>query len=122
MNVEGILADGFADGHVIDAILLLVACEAVVLVIARRRHGRPLVPLLCNLGSGAALMLAVRAALTGAPWPAVAACLAAAFVAHGTELGLRLRSGPDAPACGKPARGPAGTAAETVAFPSHDLI
>jgi hypothetical protein len=76
----------------------------------------------CNLASGAALMLAVRAALTGANWPIIAACLALSCIAHGAELTLRLRPPIDRTACGKPAaRGP-GTAPETVAFPNHELI
>lgn len=112
----------FASGHVIDAILVLVAGEALVLSLWRGRRG-PLRPLLFNLASGAALMLAVRAALTGAPWWAVAACLLASFLAHGTELGLRLWDATGACAiCGKPAGSGGGTMPETVAFPSHELI
>ena len=59
------LASLFASGRIIDVILGLVALEAAVLV-AWRLHGRdrPLLPpLFCNLASGAALMLAIRAAL-----------------------------------------------------------
>lgn len=83
----------FAGGHVIDAILVLVALEALGLILWRRRAA-PLLPLLCNLGSGASLMLALRAALMGAHWTAIAACLAAAGLAHGTELTLRLAAAP----------------------------
>ena len=79
----------FASGHIIDAILVLVVGEALALALWRGRRV-PLRPLLFNLASGAALMLAVRAALTGAAWWTVAACLLAAFLAHATELGLRL--------------------------------
>ena len=117
----------FASGHVIDAILVLVACEALALVAwGVTRGGRRRValrPLLFNLASGAALMLAVRAALTGAPWWAVAACLLVSFLAHGTELGLRLWNATGAcAACGKPPVPGSGTMPETVAFPSHELI
>lgn len=88
------MANLFASGRIIDLILLLVACEALVLALWRARTGRgpPPVPLLCNLASGCALMLALRQALTEAPWPGVAACLAASFAAHGTELILRIRA------------------------------
>lgn len=82
----------FASGRIIDAILVLVAAEAVLLLALHRRTGRgpaPL-PLLCNLASGAALMLALRAALVGAEWPVVALCLAAALGAHLGDLGPRL--------------------------------
>ena len=80
----------FSSGHIIDLILLLVAVEAVILV--RRRDAWPL-PLLCNLTSGAALMLALRAALTVADWTAIALCLAVSGLAHGTEMVLRLGIG-----------------------------
>ncbi len=84
----------FSSGHIVDAVLVLVAVEAVVLTLWFRRDGSPL-PLLCNLASGAALMLALRAALTGADWTVVALCLAAAGLAHGTEMTLRLRAVPE---------------------------
>ena len=87
----------FASGRIVDAILVLVAVEAVALLLWRRRTGRgpAPVPLLCNLASGAALMLAVRAALTDAAWPVIAACLLGSLVAHACELGLRLRGSPE---------------------------
>lgn len=115
------MAGLFASGHVIDAILVLVACEAGILAVWAR--GRvALRPLLFNLASGAALMLAVRGALTAAPWWAVAACLLAACLAHATELGLRLRHATGTcDACGKPIRPSTGTSFESVAFPSHEL-
>ncbi len=87
----------FAGGHIIDAILVLVAVEALGLILWRRRAG-PLLPLLCNLASGASLMLALRAALTGGHWSAIAGCLALAGLAHGAELTLRLA------AAGRPPR------------------
>ena len=56
----------FASGRIVDAILVLVALEAAALLLWRRRTGRgpAPVPLLCNLASGAALMLAVPLVLT----------------------------------------------------------
>ena len=66
----------FAGGRIIDAILVLVAIEAVVLSLILRRRETALPPVLCNLASGAALMLALRGALTGAHWTAIAGCLA----------------------------------------------
>lgn len=111
----------FASGRIIDGILVLVALEAVALLVWRARTGRgpAPVPLLCNLASGAALMLALRAALTGAEWPLVAACLFGSLVAHATELGLRLRSDGAQPALrGAQSRDP-GTAPEILAFPAR---
>ena len=78
---------------VVDAILALVAVEAVVLV-ALRRLGRR-VPTVGQtvtfLGAGAALLVAVRAALAGWPtWVALAA-LALAGLAHALHVSLDAR-------------------------------
>ncbi|MGU3360140.1 hypothetical protein ACLBWX_07395 [Methylobacterium sp. M6A4_1b] len=80
-----------ASGHLVDAILLLVAIEALGLILwSRRTQGTWPLALLCNLTSGAALMLALRSALTGAGWTVIAGCLALAGLAHVTEMALRL--------------------------------
>ena len=80
-----------ASGHLVDAILLLVAGEALGLILwSRRTQGAWPLALLCNLTSGAALMLALRGALTGAGWPVIAGCLALAGLAHLVEMVLRL--------------------------------
>jgi hypothetical protein len=81
----------FAGGGVVDVILLLVVLEASFLIIHHRVTGRGIAPasFLWNLLSGACLMLAVRAALVSAWWGWVAACLAAAGLAHLADL-LRL--------------------------------
>ena len=86
------MAEWFASGRIIDAILVLVAIEALVLLGWRALRGRGPSPalLLSNLASGAALMLAVRTALIGADWTKIAACLLLALLAHGTEMCLRL--------------------------------
>ena len=83
----------FASGRIIDAILVLVALEAVALLLLRRRRGRGPAPasLLANLAAGAALMLALRTALTGAGWPLTALCLLGALAAHAAEMWLRFR-------------------------------
>lgn len=116
--MSDLLAGLFASGRVIDAILVLVALEAVALLAWRARTGRGPAPrpLLCNLASGAALMLAVRASLTGAAWPVVAACLLGALGAHAGELALRIRD--SAPrALGRSGLDePTGTGREGVAF------
>jgi hypothetical protein len=70
--MEAQIAAAFASGRIVDGILLLVACEALALAWIGRRRGPPLPSLLANLASGAALMLALRAALVGAGWVAVA--------------------------------------------------
>jgi hypothetical protein len=81
----------FASGDIVDLILALVAAEALVLTALRRWTGRgpPLRTLLGNLLAGACLLLALRTALTGAPWQATAAWLGAALAAHLWDLGQR---------------------------------
>ena len=84
----------FASGRIVELILGLVALEALGLVVWLRRTGRGTLarPMLLNLTSGAALMLALRASLVGAGWPAIAAWLALSFAAHLGELALRMRA------------------------------
>lgn len=85
------------DARLVDAILALVAMEAVALIWLRRarRRGPTANQALSFLGSGAALLLALRAALSGWPaWVALAALLAAG-VAHVVHL---LLDAPPAPA------------------------
>ncbi|QIJ77409.1 hypothetical protein GU700_24200 [Methylobacterium sp. NI91] len=93
-----LLASLFVSGRIVDGILVLVALESLVLLGVRARWGRGPAPmaLLSNLASGAALMLALRAALTGAAWPAIAAWLFVALAAHLAELVIRFREGPRA--------------------------
>ncbi len=78
----------FASGHIVDLILVLVAVEAALLGVWHRRTGRgvALGAMAATLCSGAALMLAVRAALVGAWWGWVAAALLAGLVAHLVDL------------------------------------
>ena len=80
-------------GRIVELMAVVVALELVVLVAYWRRTGRGVAPraLLANLGAGGSLMLALRAALTGAGALAVAACLIAALVCHVADLALRWR-------------------------------
>ncbi|MBA9063485.1 MULTISPECIES: hypothetical protein [Methylobacterium] len=111
--MEGLLAPLFASGRIVDGILLLVAGEALVLAwLVRRRGGPPLPSLLANLASGAALMLALRAALVGDGWIAVAAWMLAGLVAHLADLGLRFRTA----TAQRRSPAPAGTTPRTAAF------
>jgi hypothetical protein len=85
------MADLFASGLVIDAILVLVALEALALIGLHRFTGRGPQPadLLGNLLSGAMLMLALRTALVGGWWGWVAICLAGSLAAHMVDLSIR---------------------------------
>lgn len=78
----------FDSGRIIDVILLLVAVEAVALFAWLRARAAPL---LVGLLPGVALMLAIRAALTDAAWPWVAAALGAALALHLLDLRNRIR-------------------------------
>ncbi|MFC6389785.1 hypothetical protein [Methylorubrum zatmanii] len=86
------MADLFASGRIVDAILVLVLIETLALLGWRARFGGAgTAALLCTLASGAALMLSLRAALTGADWSVVALWLTVSLVAHLGDLVLRFR-------------------------------
>ncbi len=87
------MADAFRSGRIIDAILALMVLEAAAIAVWHRASGRPprLGDVAGTLVSGAALLLAVRAALTGAPWPVIALALLGALIAHATDLIARRR-------------------------------
>jgi hypothetical protein len=78
----------FSTGRIVDLILVGVAIEAVALYVLSRKRGR-FAPFAATLLSGAALMLALRAALTGAAWPTVAGWMLAGLAAHVVDLVLR---------------------------------
>ncbi|MFO1160365.1 MAG: hypothetical protein U1E60_16115 [Reyranellaceae bacterium] len=81
----------FASGRVVDLILVLMIAEAVVLGLLYRRTGRgvALRALAGVLLAGGFLLLALRAALTGAAWPWVAAFLVLGLLAHLADLAAR---------------------------------
>lgn len=83
----------FATGRVADLILLVLAIEAALLLAWHRRSGRGVPPraVLALVLPGVALVLALRAALTGAWWGWMAACLVAALAAHLLDLAQRWR-------------------------------
>jgi hypothetical protein len=74
----------FASGRIIDAILVLMALEAVVLLWFHRATGKGVGPrtLLPFLAAGVCLMLALRTALTGGSWTGVAAMLSPVSYTH----------------------------------------
>jgi len=76
----------FASGHVVDALLLLMAAEAAAVAWIWRRRGRPVAPYLRTLAAGVFLLLALRVALTGGDWPWIALALAAGGIAHAADL------------------------------------
>jgi hypothetical protein len=79
---------------IVDLVLAVLGLEIVVLALAGRRFARlPGLKILWpNLAAGLCLVLALRCAVHESGWPAVAAFLALAGVAH--VLDLRGRSRP----------------------------
>jgi len=78
----------FASGHAVDLVLLVIAAEFVFLSTRRQRFGhRPaMIDRVLAFAPGVCLLLALRAALTGAGWVWVAAALAASFPFHIADL------------------------------------
>ena len=78
-------------GRVVDVIIVFMALEALALHIYHRRTslGPASADMLIMLLAGLCLLLALRAALTGAYWLWVAGFLAAALVAHLADLRRR---------------------------------
>jgi hypothetical protein len=84
-----------ASGRIVDLILGLMVLEALALLAWHAAKGRGIAPLdlLVNLLAGAALLLALRAALTGAHWRTIAGILAIAGVLHVLDLARRWTRG-----------------------------
>lgn len=76
----------FASGHAVDIVVAVMAIEAIFLIGRRRADGATI--MLAFL-PGLLILLAVRAALTGAGWPWVALALAASFPAHLADVRRR---------------------------------
>ncbi|MEM1025277.1 MAG: hypothetical protein AAGD10_02185 [Myxococcota bacterium] len=84
------MADWIASGRAIDAILVLLVLEAMVLpwlLPGVRRSAA-----LANLAAGAFLMLALRSALAGWDWRLSALFLALSLPAHLFDLRIRAES------------------------------
>jgi hypothetical protein len=81
----------FASGHAVDLVLLVMVAELVFLSIRRRARadGPAMMDRVLAFAPGVCLLLALRAALTGAGWAWVAAALAASFPFHLADLARR---------------------------------
>lgn len=88
------MAELFSSGRAIDIILAVIVVEAGALALLQRRsrRGLRLVDVLGQLSAGIFLLLAVRSALTGAPWPVTALFLVASLPAHAIDLARRWRA------------------------------
>jgi hypothetical protein len=78
----------------VDAVVAFALLELAVLVgwHALTRRGLAAAELVANLSAGLCLLGALRSVLAGASWPVCALWLAAAGVAHATDLVRRLRA------------------------------
>ena len=83
----------FASGRIVDILLVLMVIEAIALIAFHRRSGAGIKTrhVLSNLIAGMCLFLALRLALTDAPWPWIGAGLGAALLAHLADLKSRWR-------------------------------
>ena len=88
------MADLFASGRLVDFILVVVVLEAAALLIywSRARRGVAPLDLLPNLCAGVCLLLALRATLAGSGWMLASLFLAAAGLAHLTDVTRRWRN------------------------------
>ncbi len=84
----------FASGRAIDLILAGIVLEALGLYAAQRAgwvRGFAVVDWLPGLASGALIMLALRGAISGAPWPLLSVLLLSSGAVHVLDLALRRR-------------------------------
>lgn len=88
------VAELFSTGRIVDCILALMALEilAVILIRNKTRQGVPAVELIVSVAAGAALLLALRAALIGSTWRQIAPWLIIALGAHLVDLRARWRT------------------------------
>lgn len=80
------MSELFSSGRAVDIVLLVMLGEIVVLI--ARKRSRATTVVLAFL-PGAIILLAVRAALTGAGWPFVALALGASFPVHLADIRRR---------------------------------
>lgn len=80
-------------GWLLNAVIGITLLEAAALLLYRRVSGKGIAlrDWGLNLLSGLCLMMAVRSAVLDAAWPAIAAWLSAAGLAHGADLFSRWR-------------------------------
>ena len=89
--MDDILVDLVTSGRIADLLIAVMLIEVVVLVGYRVASGRgyPVPHIISSVLAGLFLVLALRAALVGAPWYWIAASLAAAGAAHLADVVLR---------------------------------
>ncbi|MEO0799791.1 MAG: hypothetical protein AAFY53_11365 [Pseudomonadota bacterium] len=80
-------------GALFDAILALIAAEAIVLVLFARRRSwsRPVLRVAAMLAPGALLFFGIKLAVTGADWRPIIAVISGAGLLHAIDLVFRFR-------------------------------
>ena len=83
----------WASGWLLTAVIAFTLLEAAALLVYRQVSGKGIAlrDWGLNLLSGLCLMMAVRSAVLNAAWPAIAAWLSAAGLAHGADMVSRWR-------------------------------
>jgi hypothetical protein len=84
-------------GRIVDVALAVLVIEVLWLSWRYRQTGRGLPPglLITNAGAGGSLMLALKAALSGAAWPWIVAALLASLAFHVADLRHRWINAPN---------------------------
>jgi hypothetical protein len=85
------VAELFASGRIVDAIVVFMLIECAVLVALRNKSSSGIsgAALTTNLAAGASLLLSLRAALIGSPWQMISMWLLLALLAHVADLKMR---------------------------------
>jgi hypothetical protein len=86
-----VIAAFFASGHAVDVVLAVMVLEFAWLTwrAGRGQRRARMVALVFAMAPGALLALALRCALIGVAWPAIALLLAASFPFHLADLRRR---------------------------------
>lgn len=92
--MNGSIHEFLSSGRVFGLVVVVLMCEALLLVLLARRAGRaiPVADLLISLSAGLGLAVAAVLVLQGAPALAVAASLCLALLAHCVDQARRWRS------------------------------
>jgi hypothetical protein len=85
------MADFFTSGHVVDFIIAVLVVEGLALIFFRRGNSAPgrITNIIVAALPGICLLMALRAALTGAGWMFIALWLVLSFPAHLADLWRR---------------------------------
>ncbi len=83
------MAGFFASGHAVDLVLLVIVVEFAILNLRGVGRRGDVMDRVLALAPGVCMLLALRAALTGAAWPWIAGPLAVSFPFHLADLARR---------------------------------